>query len=184
MATKSVLVIDEEVIQRVFESTGARKRPGPDNMCLETLFHSGVFCSLFQRSLDTLEIPSLWKKSTVVPVPKTSHASVSNDYRPVALTSLLMKSLEKIIKAYIINTIRHLLDPLQFAYRSERGTDDAILSLLHLVYMHLEGSKTHVPIRFADFSSAFNTINPLDLADRLKGDFGLMLCLSHGSPTS
>lgn len=75
MATKSVLVIDEEDVQRVFESTGARKSPGPDNINGCVLKHcftllNGVFCSLFQRSLDTLEIPSLWKKIYCCTCPK------------------------------------------------------------------------------------------------------------------
>lgn len=66
-----------------------------------------------------------------------------------------------------------LLDPLQFAYRPSRGVDDAIITLLHLVYTHLEAPKTHAKIVFFDFSSAFNTINPYILAQRMHMDFGL-----------
>ena len=46
-------------------------------------------------------------------------------------------------------------------------------SLLHFLYGHLEGQKTHARLLFVDFSSAFNTIQPLLLADRLLHHFNL-----------
>ena len=33
-------------------------------------------------------------------------------------------------------------DPLQFAYKQHRGVDDAILTLLHSAYTHLEKPKS------------------------------------------
>ena len=50
------------------------------------------------------------------------------------------------------------LDPLQFAYKSGRGTEDATLTLLNTVVNHLQLPKTHVRILFTDFSSVFNTL--------------------------
>ncbi|KAK0135828.1 putative RNA-directed DNA polymerase from transposon X-element [Merluccius polli] len=103
-----------------------------------------------------------------------------NHYRPIALTSLVMKCLEQIVKKHVFIHTHQLLDPLQFAYRPSRGVDDAIVTLLHLVYTHLEAPKTHVKIIFFDFSSAFNTINPNILAQRLVNfglDGGLILWL-------
>lgn len=38
---------------------------------------------------------------------------------------------------------------------------------LNLVLKHSEGSKTHARLLFVDFSSAFNTIQPHILIDRL-----------------
>ena len=37
----------------------------------------------------------------------------------------------------------HLLDPLQSAYRAGRDVQDALATLLNLLFKHLEGSKTH-----------------------------------------
>ena len=39
-----------------------------------------------------------------------------NDFRSMALTSLVMKSFERIVKDELRNTIQANLDPLQFAY--------------------------------------------------------------------
>ena len=85
-----------------------------------------------------------------------------------------MKTLEKIIKFLILAVTECNLDPLQFAYRSGRGGgDDAKPFILNTLYRHLEGPQTHARILFADFSSAFNTIQPHILANKLVSYFGL-----------
>ncbi len=68
------------------------------------------------------------------------------------------------IKTSIPNT----LDPLQFAYCPNRSTDDAISSTLHLALTHLENKDSYVRMLFIDFSSAFNTIIPQQLINKLS----------------
>jgi len=48
-----------------------------------------------------------------------------------------------------------------------------LLPLLNLLFKHLEGSKTHARISFVDCSSAFNTIQPHILVDKLLKNFDL-----------
>ncbi len=60
------------------------------------------------------------------------------------------------------------LDPLQFAYRSNRSTDDAIAFTLHTALSHLENKNTYVRMLFVDYSSAFNTIVPVTLVAKLQ----------------
>ncbi len=59
------------------------------------------------------------------------------------------------------------LDPFQFAYRSNRSTDDAIATALHPALTHLDKTDTYVRLLFIDFSSAFNTIIPQQLIHKL-----------------
>jgi hypothetical protein len=49
------------------------------------------------------------------PVPKISKASCHNDYRPVALTSEIMKYFERLVKAQINSINPDTQDQLQFA---------------------------------------------------------------------
>lgn len=100
-------------------------------------------------------MPHLWKQSTIVPFAKSEHPTSINDFRPIALTSLVMKSFEKLIKAELLKATEHLIDPLQFAYRSKRGVQDATITLLNYIYKHLESSSNHVRLMFVDFSAAF-----------------------------
>lgn len=99
----------------------------------------------------------------VVPVPKSSRPTTLNDFRPMALTSIIMKILEKLVWLEILKNTGSSLDRLQFAYRPKRGVEDATLTLLNL----LEGSGCHARLLFIDFSSAFNTIQPHILTQRL-----------------
>ncbi len=83
-----------------------------------------------------------------------------NDYRPVALTSVVMKSFEKLVLAHLKDITGPLLDLLQFAYRANRSVEDAVNMGLHYVLQHLDRPGAYVRIVFVDFSSAFNTIIP------------------------
>ena len=80
---------------------------------------------------------------------------------------------KKIIKFLILAVTERNLDPIQFAYWSGRGVDDTKLFILNTLYRHLEGPQTHARILFADFSSAFNTIQPHILANKLASHFSL-----------
>ena len=71
-----------------------------------------------------------------------------------------MKSFERILLKYMLPQVEHLLDPLQFAYRSKRSVEDATLSMLNVIYDHLDRPGSYARILFVDFSSAFNTIQP------------------------
>ena len=47
----------------------------------------------------------------------------------VALTLLVMKTLEQIVKLFIVSAVQAMLDPLQFANMAGRGIKDAKLFL-------------------------------------------------------
>ena len=78
-----------------------------------------------------------------------------------------MKRFEKVVLSRLVPRIQPHADPLQFAYKRDRGTDDATLTLLHHAFTHLDHKGSFVRILFIDFSSAFNTIQPHVLALKL-----------------
>ncbi len=139
---------------------------------------AGLFISIFNESLATSVVPTSFKKSVIIPVLKNSKPSCLNDYRPVALTSVVMKAFERILKNHICSSIPVTLDPLQFAYRPNRSTDDAISQVLQSFLTHIDSKYgNYVRLLFIDYSSAFNTIVPIKLAVKLT-DLGLnsLLC--------
>ena len=74
--------------------------------------------------------------------------------------SLPMKCFERIILKRLLSQTQHHQDPFQFAYKPNRCTDDATITLLHHVHSHLDTQGNYARILFIDFSSAFNTIQP------------------------
>ncbi len=111
--------------------------------------------------------PSCFKRSTIIPVPKKPQITGLNDYRLVTLTSVVIKSFERLVLAYLKASTVPLLEPLQFAYRANRTMDDAVNMGLHFILQHLDRPATYVKILFVDFSSAFNTIIPDTLQNKL-----------------
>ncbi len=88
---------------------------------------------------------------------KNKKITCLNDRRPVALTPIFSKCFEKLIREHICSMLPASLDPLQFAYRNNRSTDDAIAFTLHTALSHLENKNTYVRMLFVDYSSAFST---------------------------
>ncbi len=127
-----------------------------------------VLTDIFNTSLSQAVIPTCLKSTTIIPVPKKSHVSCLNDYLPIALTPIMMKCFERLVMHKIKTSLPNTLDPLQFAYRPNRSTDDAISSTLHLALTHLENKDSNVRMLFIDFSSAFNTIIPQQLINKLN----------------
>ena len=118
-------------------------------------------------------VPTSFKNSVIIPVPTNNKPSCLNDYRPVALTSIVMKVFEGLVKNVICSPIPYTLDPLQFAYHPNRSTDDAISHILHSSLTHIDSNnRNYVRLLFIDYSSAFNTIVPIKLASKLI-DLGL-----------
>uniref|UniRef100_A0A673LUN5 Reverse transcriptase domain-containing protein n=1 Tax=Sinocyclocheilus rhinocerous TaxID=307959 RepID=A0A673LUN5_9TELE len=165
--------ISEDEVRQVFRKQKRKKAPGPDcvtPVCLKSCADqlAPIFTQIFNRSLELCEVPSCFKRSTIIPVPKKPKITGLNDYRPVALTSVVMKSFEKLVLAHLKDITGPLLDPLQFAYRANRSVDDAVNMGLHYVLQHLDRPGTYVRILFVDFSSAFNTIIPNLLLPKLS----------------
>ncbi|KAI3376480.1 hypothetical protein L3Q82_016937 [Scortum barcoo] len=79
-----------------------------------------------------------------------------------------MKTLERLVLAHLRPLVSSFMDPLQFAYQPDIGVDDAVIYLLHTSLTHLEKAGSTVRIMFFDFSSAFNTIQPRLLGDKLQ----------------
>ncbi len=136
LSATRVLQISEEDVRQVFRKNKRRKAPGPDGVtpaCLKTCADqlAPIFTQIFNRSLELCEVLSCFKRSTIIPVPKKPKITELNDYRPVALMSVVMKSFEKLVLAYLKDITRPLLDPLQFAYRANRSVDDAVNMGLH-----------------------------------------------------
>ncbi len=90
--TLSIQIIEDEVCQ-VFRKQKRKKAPGPGGVtpaylksCADQLVP--IFTKIFNRSLELCEVPSCFKHSTIIPIPKKSKITGLNDYRPRAVTVL------------------------------------------------------------------------------------------------
>ena len=70
--------------------------------------------------------------------------------------------------AHISTIIPETLDQVQFAYRPNRSTDNAVSISLHTALSHLDKRNTYVRMLFIEYSSAFKTIVPSKLINKLR----------------
>ena len=66
---------------------------------------SDVLAEIMNRSLKTGEIPRDWKDAIIVPLFKKGSRSEASNYRPVSLTCIICKVMEKIIQLELMNHI-------------------------------------------------------------------------------
>ncbi|XP_028311351.1 uncharacterized protein LOC114468574 [Gouania willdenowi] len=166
------LSLQEHEVRKNLRAVNPRKAAGPDGIpgavikaCADQL--TGILTTLFNLSLTHATVPTCLKASTIVPIPKKPAIDSLNDYRPIALTSVIMKCMERSVSQHIRDCLPPTFDPHQFAYRANRSTEDAIAITLHTALSHLENKKSYVRMLFVDYSSAFNTIIPDILITKL-----------------
>ena len=164
--------INKEDVKKVFTKVNVKKSAGPDGECSKLLKVCApqlcqVFSTLRTWFMKYGIVPGLWKTSMICPIPKNNSPSDLSDNRPIAITPVVMKCFEKIVLHHLLDLTNGMQDPFQFAHKPNRSIEDAILTLLHNIFLHTNNPKSYVRILFADFSSAFNTLNPYHLAKKL-----------------
>ena len=77
-------------VTKSFRQVNIHKAAGPDGLpgcvlkaCADQL--ASVFTDIFNLSLSESVIPTCFKQTNIVPVPKNTKVNCLNDYRPVAL---------------------------------------------------------------------------------------------------
>ncbi len=89
-------------VRKTLSRINPRKAAGPDNIpgrvlkdCAEQL--TDVLTDIFNTLLSQAVIPTCLKSTTIIPVPKKSPVSCLNDYRPIALTPIIMKCFKRLV---------------------------------------------------------------------------------------
>ena len=155
----------EDMICKAIDEVSVNAAPGPDRFpaallknCKEEL--SKPLYIIWRKSLDSGEIPSVFKISNITPVHKGGPRQIPKNYRPVALTSHLIKVFEKIIRNELVNFIERndLMNPNQHGFRAGRSCLSQLLQHFDKITRLLEQGK-NVDIIYLDFSKAFDKLD-------------------------
>ena len=151
----------EDSINEISPSAAA----GPDRFpaillksCRKTL--SEPLYIIWRASLDTGDIPRLLKTAFIIPIHKGESKSLPKNYRPVALTSHLIKTFEKVIRKQIVKFMEEneLFNPGQHGFRMGRSCLSQLLSHYEKILDLLE--KGHdVDVIYLDFAKAFDKVD-------------------------
>ncbi|KAL4091657.1 hypothetical protein QTP88_026314 [Uroleucon formosanum] len=115
--------------------------------------------------LSTNQIPSTWKSYKVIPIPKPNS---NKAFRPIALSSVLCKSFEFILKTRLDWWLEHnsILPPNLFAFRKGMGTMECLSTFIGNIY-HFFNSKEFFVATFVDIRGAFDSVNIPTLVSKL-----------------
>ena len=114
---------------------------------------------IFDKSLQTSCVPVAWLESCVIPLFKAKSRYVSLNYRPVSLTSVCCKTMERVVVAKLVEYLdgNQLLFDGQFGFRRGRSTDDQLLLTYGDVATWVDSGLV-VDVAFLDFSKAFDVV--------------------------
>ena len=117
-------------------------------------------------SLAEAHLPAEWKSSIIVPIFKKGSRYNPLNYRPISLTSVPCKVLERIIVDHLNSYLEDasLLSEHQFGFRSGRSTMDQLLLVYDEISKWVDDGNV-VDLVLFDFSKAFDTVShPILLA--------------------
>lgn len=150
-----------------------RKSAGPDNLepyflQLASDFIAPPLTYLFNLSLDTNEIPLIWKSAFVFPLLKGGDPTDLNNYRPISKLSVLGKVMETLVNEQLKEflTINNILSNFQSGFRKKHSTTTAALKVVNDFIDFLD-KKQHCAALFIDLSKAFDTVDHAILKQRL-----------------
>ncbi|KAG8174755.1 hypothetical protein JTE90_029299 [Oedothorax gibbosus] len=106
-------------------------------------------------------IPEAWRQSKAVFIPKPGKAdySVAKAFRPICLSSFLLKTLEKMVDRYIRDEVlpQKPLSKFQYAYQPGKSTETALYDLF-TVLDRAVNQKELALATFLDIEGAFDRV--------------------------
>ena len=160
----SEIEVSEKEVFKQLKNLKPRKAAGLDNMQPVVLREVAAELSkplkiIYQLSLNTGTLPLKWLQAGVVPVFKKGSTTDPANYRPVSLTSVLCKVLEKIVVNCIIEHIKknQLTTKVQHGFTPKKSITTNLLEVLNIwseALMH----NIPVDIIYLDYAKAFDTV--------------------------
>ena len=113
---------------------------------------------MYTISYNTGCIPKEWKLGHIVPVHKKGSKENIENYRPISLTSLVMKTFERILKDEILLRTSHLLDSRQHGFLSQKSCTTNMAGFCDSLALSLNDCM-RTDVVYFDFSKAFDSVN-------------------------
>jgi len=158
------IYISPSDVEKKLDKLKSNKSPGIDSihpLLLKECAHelSEVLADMFNQSIQSGSLPSLWKKAQVTPIFKKGNKHLCSNYRPVSLTVILCKVLETFIRDEIVKHLdsNNLFVNCQHGFRSKRSCTTQLLEVIdHWSEILEEGGQ--LDCIYLDFAKAFDTV--------------------------
>ena len=157
-------ILNKDALKAAFTSFKPHKAPGVDGI-YPIMIQKGIdilqpqLLSLYRKSIKAGKVPNQWTESRVAFIPKPGKDDTMDpkSYRPISLTSFLLKGMERLILWDLEVTVEREkpLKPDLFSYREGKSTEDALHKVIHKIEKSLSNKQVAVAM-FLDIEAAFN----------------------------
>lgn len=163
--TDDMLHFSEDDIVKAIEEITPNAASGPDEIPVLLLRNCKVALSrpihiLWSRSLENGLVPNFYKFSHVFPLHKKDSRAVAANYRPISLTSHIIKVYERVIRKKLVEFLEmnNLICGKQHGFRSGRS---CLTQLLHHFDDVLESltKNTDFDSIYLDYAKAFDKVD-------------------------
>jgi hypothetical protein len=177
------VIITEDAVFNLLSMCDASKSPGPDN--IHAAFLKGCAASvcipltiIFIKSIEEGTLPGDWKSATIIPLHKKGDRTLPSNYRPISLTSQVVKTFERLISKQLMAFLEDnkLLSEKQHGFRSGRSCLSNLLETTNK-WTSAVDSGTPCDAIFLDICKAFDKVSHNILIKKLhaKGVRGRLL---------
>ena len=170
----SINVTNEKIV-KVINELKANKSQGPDDfhpkLIKETVNKiKEPLCKIFDKSLQEGVLPDDWKKANVTPIFKSGDKKRAENYRPISLTSVPGKLLEKLIRNELVDhmTRNNLFSEAQHGFIKGRSCVMQLLEFLEEITEAVDNGD-EVDIIYLDFCKAFDKVPHKRLLKKIEG---------------
>ena len=170
---------DIQSMIKIIKQLKNNSAPGPDSLTpffLKNIVASiaNPLCKLYNCFLAEGFIPNEWKVAYIIPIYKKGDPQNPANYRPVSLTSVLCKILERIVRQQMLSYLieNDLIPKCQHGFLSKKSTVTNLLECLDNWTANFDrGHQTEVI--YLDYSKCFDTVSHPKLLYKLsKMGFG------------
>ena len=161
-------VVDISMVEH-FMMKQKKSAPGPDGIPYwiwrdYAQYLAPIITRILNFSLSRQYVPQRWKLANIAPIPKESPVTECSQLRPISLTDIIMRILEKVVfKQEIYPQAEKVIDDDQFAYKEGTSTTTALIKCQHN-WLNAD----YVRVISFDLSKAFDTVPHDIICGKLK----------------
>ena len=129
--------ITEEMVMKEINELDENKSIGPDEIHAKMLKELKEYIvtpltAIMNKSLKQGSLPLDWKLAHITPIFKKGAKNLAINYRPVSLTSIVCKLMERVIKKQAVKhlLVNDLISPKQYGFVKGRSTTTQLLAYL------------------------------------------------------
>ena len=167
--------IEVIVVKEMLEALCSSKACGVDEVHPHVLKScAGEFAKplslIFKRSLKEGYVPRQWRDANITPIFKKGSRVLAENYRPVSLTSIVCKVMERLVRDMLMKYLddNKLFTKEQHGFISKKSCATNLIETLDIVTKSLSNGLT-VNMVYIDFLKAFDMVPHKRLLHKIKG---------------